>query len=96
MALHVHEAQKKVILAQIEKIGKLKKQISDLEIDNQKKDAIINSITDIREELENTVEDLKEKREEYEKLIDELQQMKKVMNQTVFKGRWKLIKILLK
>ena len=91
-----YEIQKKVVQNQITEIENLKKQISELEIDNCKKDEIIDSISVIRDDLVNTVEDLKNKREEYDKLIDELQKMKTVMNRTVFKGRWKLIKMLLK
>ena len=39
---------------------------------------------------------IKDKRKEYDELIEELRNMKKVMNQTVYKGRWRLVKLLIK
>lgn len=42
------------------------------------------------------LDDLKEKRKKYEDLIEELTTMKNIFNQSVFKGRWKLIKLLMK
>lgn len=90
-----YETQKKIVLRQLDEIEHLKSAISDLEIDSEKRTELIESITDIRTELYEVIDDLNEKREEYARLIEDLRQMKMVMNKTVFKGRWKLIKLLL-
>ena len=85
-----------IIVRQVDKIDSLQKQVSALEIDNAKKDEIINSINALRDDLFVTVNELKSKGEKYDELLAELMQMRKVMSQTVFKGRWKLIRLLLK
>ena len=91
-----YETQKKIVLRQLDEIEKLKSSISELEIDSEKRTELIDSITDIRTELYEVIDDLSEKREEYIRLIEDLRQMKMVMNQTVFKGKWRLIKLLLR
>ena len=85
-----------IIVRQVDKIDALQKKISELEIDNAKKDEIINSINVLTDDLFDTVNELKNKSNKYDELVAELMQMKNVMNQTVFKGRWKLIRFLLK
>lgn len=91
-----YETQKKIILRQLDEIEKLESSISELEIDSEKRTELIDSITDIRTELYEVIDDLSERREEYTRLIQDLRQMKMVMNQTVFKGKWRLIKLLLR
>lgn len=91
-----YETQKKIVLRQLDEIEKLKFSISELEIDSEKRTELIDSITDIRTELYEVIDDLSERREEYTRLIEDLRQMKMVMNQTVFKGKWRLIKLLLR
>lgn len=91
-----YETQKKIVLRQLDEIEKLKASISELEIDSEKRTELIDSITDIRTELYEVIDDLSERREEYTRLIEDLRQMKMVMNQTVFKGKWRLIKLLLR
>lgn len=91
-----YKTQKKIVLRQLDEIEKLKSSISELEIDSEKRTELIDSITDIRTELYEVIDDLSERREEYTRLIQDLRQMKMVMNQTVFKGKWRLIKLLLR
>ena len=91
-----YETQKKIVLRQLDEIEKLKSSISQLEIDSEKRTELIDSITDIRTELYEVIDDLSERRKEYTRLIEDLRQMKVVMNQTVFKGKWRLIKLLLR
>lgn len=86
----------KVIARQMDRIETLRKTIFALEIDNVEKDKIIGSVDSLRNELITVIEDLKEKDKEYDKLIDELIAMRNVMNQEVFKGKWKIIKWLIK
>lgn len=85
-----------IIVRQVDKIDALQKQVNALEIDNAKKDEIIGSIDALRDDLFSIINELKGKSEKYDELLAELMQMRKVMNQTVFKGRWKLIRLLLK
>lgn len=91
-----YETQKKIVLQQLDEIEKLKSSISELEIDSEKRTELIDSITDIRTELYEVIDDLSERQKEYTRLIEDLRQMKVVMNQTVFKGKWRLIKLLLR
>ena len=91
-----YETQKKIVLRQLDEIEKLKSSIFELEIDSEKRTELIDSITDIRTELYEVIDDLIERTEEYTRLIEDLRQKKKVMNQTVFKGKWRLIKLLLR
>lgn len=91
-----YETQKKIVLRQLDEIEKLESSISELEIDSEKRTELIDSITDIRTELYEVIDDLSERREEYTRLIEDLKQMKMVMNQTVFKGKWRLVKLLLR
>lgn len=90
------DLRNKIIVKQVDKIDALQKQISLLEIDNAKKDEIIITVNALRDDLFEIVNELKGKGEKYDGLIAELMQMRSVMNQTVFKGKWKLIRLLLK
>lgn len=90
------QSQKKTIMRQVDEIEKLKHEIESLQIDCNKKDSMINSVNEIRQEFYQVIADLKSKREEYDTLIADLKQMRQVMNQTYFKGKWKLIRFLLK
>ena len=85
----------RIISRQIDEIEHLKQEVSKLEIDCEEKNKLINSIDSLRDDLVGVIDELKNKRQEYDKLIVELYKMKSVMNQTVFKGRWKLIRLLL-
>ena len=85
-----------IIERQASEIDNLKEVISKLEIGCSEKDEIINSIDDLRNDLIETIDDLKSKKNEYDRLIMELSEMRNVINQTVFKGRWKIIKLLIK
>ena len=84
-----------IINRQIDEIEHLKQEILKLEINCEEKNNLINSIDSLRNDLVSVIDELKNKRQEYNKLIAELYEMKSVMNQTVFKGRWKLIRLLL-
>lgn len=86
----------RIIERQTHEIESLKKKISELEIDCDDKDELINSVDSLRIEMEHIVEDLKSKGEVYDKLVEELTEMKKIMNEEVFKNKWWLIRFLLK
>lgn len=91
-----HDIKNRTILSQIDKIDKLEKMISELKISCEEKDSVIASINVLREDLFTIINQLKKKSDEYDSIISDLMEMRKVMNQTVFKGRWKLIRLLLK
>ena len=88
--------QQKMIARQSEQIDSLKTQIEKLELECKEKDEIINSITPLRKELIENINDVKKYKKEYEKLIQELKKMKGITNQTVYKGRWWLVRLLMK
>lgn len=90
------DIKSKIIKRQTDEIDGLKQQISELEIDCDKKDEIINSIDTMREDFSDVINELKEKEKEYNDLINDLIKMRKVMNQEFFKGRWKLVRLLIK
>lgn len=91
-----YEFQKKLTLKQSEEIEELKLRIEELENKCKEKDEIINSVESLRNELMENVNGAKKSKKEYEDLISELREMKKVMNQTVFKKKWRLIRFLMK
>ena len=73
----------------LEKLEKLKEECKE-------KDKIINSIEPLREEMAENVKEHKRLKNEYEKSVEELKLMKEIINETVYKGRWKIIKFLIK
>lgn len=88
--------QQKMITRQFEQIDSLKNEIEKLTLECQKKDEIINSVTPLRNELTVNVNEVKKKKKEFDELIQEMKKMKEIVNRTVYKGRWKLIKFLIK
>lgn len=90
------EFQRKLISRQSEQIEELKSQINDLELECKRKDNLINSVSLLKDELTENVTEVKKYKNEYKKLIDELRKMKEIINQEVYKGRWWLIKFLIK
>lgn len=91
-----YEFQKKISSRQAEQIESLKSQVEKLKIECEEKDKIIKSVDSLRNELAEDVEEYKKLKNEYEGLVNELRKMKTIMNQTIFKGRWKLVKFLIK
>lgn len=90
------EFQEKLISRQSEQIESLKSEIEKLKIECKEKDAIINSVDSLRSELEKDIAEIKENKKKYKELINELRTMKTILNQKVYRGRWALIKFLIK
>lgn len=90
------EFKDKIIERKNNEIESLKELISNLQITCEEKDGIINAVDGFHKELNKIIDELKESKKEYDSISKELFEMRKVMNQTVFKGRWKIIKWLLK
>lgn len=88
--------QQKMISRQAEQIESLKVENESLKLKLQEKDEMINSVTPLKNELTNNVNEVKKCKEEYKRLVKELRKMKEILNQTVYKGRWRLIKWLIK
>lgn len=86
----------RIIKRQVDEIESLKNRISKLEIDNKTKDDIINSIDAMRLELLDVIGRLNDKSDEYDELIAEMKEMRDVFNQEVFRGRWRLIRFLMR
>ena len=90
------EFQRKMIVKQSEEIDSLKLEIDRLKLELKEKDEIIHSVDFLRDELSRNVAEIKKKKEEYFKLIEDLRNMKKIMNQEVYGGKWSLIRFLIK
>lgn len=88
--------QSQLIARQSKQIDDLKKKNEKLENECRKKDEIINSVDYLRNELTKEVSEVKKRKEEFNRLISELREMKSIVNQEVYKGRWRLIKLLIK
>ena len=88
--------QQKMINRQSEQIEKLKSENEKLTLECQKKDELINSVTPLRNELTENINEVKKKKKEFDELIQELKKMKSIINKEVYKGRWWLIKWLIK
>lgn len=91
-----YELQKKLILRQSEQIDALKLQIEVLNKELKEKNEIINSTYSLRNELKKSIDDARKYKEEYVKLIKEIRKMKEIINQEVYKGKWSLVKFLIK
>lgn len=91
-----YDLQNKILQRKNDEIESLKNRISSLEIDCDEKDELINSVDSLLAELREIVEELREKRDKYDELNSDLMQMRKVFDQEVFRGRWRIIKFLMK
>lgn len=88
--------QQKVISKKTEEIESLKLENEKLKQKIKEKDEIIASVEPMRKEMTDNTKEYHKLKEQYKTLVQELKQMKEIMNKTVFKGRWKLIKFLLR
>lgn len=88
--------QQQVISKKSEEIELLKAENAKLRLKIEEKDNVINSIEPMRNELAENIKEAKQYKEQSKELIQELRKMKEIMNVSVFKGRWRLIKFLMK
>lgn len=88
--------KRSIIKSQADEIRKLKDKIAELEEENKKKDDIITSVEPLSDMLQKEIDEVRGKKKEYDKLISDLKKMRNVFNQEVFKGRWNIIKFLMK
>lgn len=92
------EFQQNMISKKSEEIESLNAEIVRLRLQIEEKNNVISSISSLREELKQNVEDAKKYKEQYKSLIQELRDMKKILTQEVYGSQWKwnLIKFLIK
>lgn len=88
--------QQKMITRQSEQIDKLKSINEELKQIIEEKDRFIKSVESLHKELTDNVDAIKQKKNEYETLVKELNDMKKIMNQEVYKNKWWLVRLLIK
>ena len=88
--------QEKLLSKKTEEIESLKLENERLKLIIEEKEEVINSVSFLKDELTKNVGEIKAYKKQYESLVKELKDMKKIMNQEVFKGRWKLIRFLIK
>lgn len=84
--------QSQIIQKKNEEIESLKGEVSKLEYELKQKDELIKSIEPLRKELKTEIESVKAKRVEYDKLMLELMEMRKLLSDAVFGGKWWLVK----
>lgn len=90
------EFQQKLVSRQYEQIDSLKNEVEKLKLEIKKKDEIISSVNSLRKELSDNINEIKQKKKEYKTLIQELKDMKKIVNQEVYRGRWKIVRWIIK
>lgn len=88
--------QQKMTARYLEQINNLKVENEKLKNELKEKNEVINSVASLRKELTENVNEVKKYKKEYKRLIQELKMMKSIVNQEVYKGRWWLIRLLLK
>ena len=86
----------KMISRQSDQIESLKLENEKLRLEIREKNELIDSVVPMREELAQHIEEIKGYKNEYKELVGELRKMMSIINNTVFKGRWKLIRFLMK
>ena len=90
------ELQQKMISRQSKQIEELESQVRNLKLEIEEKNKIINSTSSLRDEMAKNVADIEGYKMKYKELIDEVRKMKDGINQEVYKGRWWLVKLLIK
>lgn len=101
------ELKDKTIARQAKEIEVLKAEVSKLKSACDDKDKIIAekenegaefaaTIESLRNELKENIDELKNKSKEYDENLAEIKMMKKVFNEELFKGKWNLVKLLVK
>lgn len=88
--------QKDLISRQSEQIENLKKQNEKLKEKLKEKDETLSFIEPMRKEMTESLKKIKQKKKEYYTLISELKQMKEILNQEVYRGRWRIVRWLIK
>lgn len=91
-----HGVRASIIKRQSDEIKSLKEKIKELNATIAEKDKLIQSVEPLRQELKNNIEGVREKRKECDAIMEDLKLMRKAFNKEVFKGRWNIVKFLIK
>lgn len=90
------ETQSKMISRQSKRIEDLEEENRKLKLEIEEKNNVISSIEPMRKELVNNIAEVKQYKNKYKSLIQELKKMKEIVNQEVYRGRWNIIRLLMK
>ena len=90
------DVKSNIIKRQSDEIKALKAKINELDISSKEKDELIHAVEPLQKKLIDAIEIVRSKGEEYDKLIEDVKAMRKIFDKEVFKGRWNIIKFLLK
>ena len=90
------DVKMRVIKSQHDEIESLKRKIEALNIDLDKKDELIHSVDDLREQLRQIVSNVRKKEQECDKLLKDMRLMHDALDREVFKNRWWIVKRLIK
>lgn len=90
------DAKSRTIQRQAAQIKDLKREIERLETLCREQEETISSTARMHDEMASLVSELKGKVKEYDSHIDEIKKMKAIFNKDLFKGRWNLVKFLVK
>lgn len=91
-----NKRQVSMIQKQADEIRDLKNKINTLQIENERKDELIHLVDTLTTDLQNEIEEIYNLKERYRVLINDLNLMMQIFNTKIFKGRWKLIRLLMK
>lgn len=86
------DIQQKKISYQSKQIEDLESLVQKLKLEIEEKNNVISSIEPMRKELAENIAEVKQYKNEYKSLIQELKKMKEIVNQEVYRGRWKIVR----
>lgn len=90
------DVKSKIIQKQADEIKFLEEEVANLKVMCEEKDKIINSISPLREELQSLIDEAKSKMSDYDAGVAEVKKMKKIFDEELYRGRWNLVKLLIK
>lgn len=90
------DLKSRTIQRQANQIKDMQKEINRLETRCKEQEEEIGSMAYMHDEMASLISELREKVKEYNSHLDEIKKMKAVFNKDLFKGRWSLVKLLVK
>ena len=90
------DVKSKIIKRQAEEIKSLEKEVENLKAMCEEKDNVISSVSYLREELQSLIDETKSKMKDYDDGVAEVKKMKKIFDEELYRGRWNLVKLLIK
>lgn len=90
------DLKSRTIQRQANQIKDMQKEIDRLETRCKEQEKELGSMAYMHDEMASLISELREKVKEYNSYLDEIKKMKAVFNKDLFKGRWNLVKFLVK